>query len=211
MTNEWLVHLEMRCVQYFFDLKKAFDSVPHSLLLQRLVELDVNHFVVQWVRSYLTNICQCVVVDGKQSSTLPVISGVPQGSVLGPLLFLIFINEVVFKVSPESSMSLFVDDMALNRPIYSPDDYAALQEDISKLVNWINSVLLALQPSKCCTMLISRKRDDSSPPPTFTVDGTNLALVKCNLSRCADNVRLVLVSSYLQPVCQNKKIDWASV
>ena len=110
--------------------------------------------------------------DGKQKLI------VPQGSVLGPLLFLIFINEVVFKISPESSMSLFADDMALYRPIYSPDDYAALQEDISKLVNWINSVLLALQPSKCCAMLISRKRDDSSPPPTFTVDGTNLALVK---------------------------------
>ena len=71
VTNEWLVHLENgnEVCSIFFDLKKAFDSVPHSLLLQRLVELDVNPFVVQWVRSYLTNRCQCVVVDGKQSTT----------------------------------------------------------------------------------------------------------------------------------------------
>ena len=126
---------------------------------------------------YLTNRCQCVVVDSNQSTILPVISGVPQGSVLGQLLFLIFINEVVLEVSPESTISLFADDMALYRPICSSCDYNALQEDISTLVNWINSVLLALQPSKCCAMLISRKRGKSLPPLTFTVDGAALALV----------------------------------
>ena len=66
----------------FFDLKKAFDSVPHHLLLQKLVVIETDPYIVQWIRSYLTCRSQVVVVGGEQSSSLPVISGVPQGSVL---------------------------------------------------------------------------------------------------------------------------------
>ena len=74
-------------------------------------------------------------------------------------------NEVVHQVSQDSCMSLFADDMALYRPIHSTADYYELQRDISAIVNWINASLLALQPSKCCYMIIARKRSLKLPPP----------------------------------------------
>ena len=75
---------------------------------------------------------------------LPDISGVPQGSVLGPLLFLIFIDERDHQVSPGSSISLFADDIALYRPILSDADYSILQRDVFAIVAWINNSMLSL-------------------------------------------------------------------
>ena len=90
-----------------------------------------------------------MVVGGEQSCVLPVISGVPQGSVLGPLLFLVFINEVVDQVSLESSMSLFADDIALYRCIKSSVDYWKLQLDITALVDWISRHYHYLNAATC--------------------------------------------------------------
>ena len=107
VTHNWLQQLENGegcCV--FFDSIKAFDSVPHSLLLQKLSEIEVKPCIIQWICNYLICRSQLVVVGGEQSCVLPVISGVPQGSFLGPLLFLVFINEVVFQVSLEFYISL---------------------------------------------------------------------------------------------------------
>ena len=137
----------------------------------------VDPYIIQWIHNYLTCRSQFVVVGGEQSCVLPVISGVPQGSVLGPLLFLVFINEVVDQVSLESSMSLFADDIALYRHIKSSVDYWKLQLDITALVDWISRHYLSLQPSKCCYMLITRKRTCSIPPPILYVSEIPLQLV----------------------------------
>ena len=96
-----------------------------------------------------------MVVDGECYPVLPVLSGVPQGSVLGPLLFLIFIDDVVTQVSPGSQLSLFADDMALYRSIRSSIDYSILQHDISSIALWIKTWSMLLQPNKCA-MVISR-------------------------------------------------------
>ena len=85
-----------------------------------------------------------MVVSGEHSSSLSVLSGVPQGSVLGPLLFLIFINEVTYQISPGSTMSLFADDIALYRPVSCIEDYTILQSDVIAIEKWVANSLLSL-------------------------------------------------------------------
>ena len=121
----------------FFDFRKAFDSVPHRALIEKLENLQVNHLLVKWIHSYLSAREQQVVVNDSTSDTLPVLSGVPQGSVLGPLLFLDRITSIT--ISPESQLTLYADDMLLYQPISNSADYAHLQEDISKISEWVEA------------------------------------------------------------------------
>ena len=137
----------------FFDLRKAFDSVPHTLLLDKLSALQLNVHLLQWIHSYLSNRSQTVVVGGEESSMLPVVSGVPQGSVLGPLLFLIYINDIVTCISPSSKLALFADDIALYRSISSSVDYVVLQSDITAISVWVSDNWLTLHANKCSFML----------------------------------------------------------
>ncbi len=143
------------------------------------LDIQLSPYLVQWISSYLTNRSQLVVVDGTSSPTLPVLSGVPQGSVLGPLLFLVFINDVTTQVSEGSFLSLFADDMALYRTIRSTADFSILQCDISSLSVWIRENFLSLQPTKCHAMVLTRKR--LPPPeeafPTLFVEGVPLTYV----------------------------------
>jgi len=109
---------------------KAFDSVPHNCLLLRLESLGGIHGnLLLW---FLTKRYQRIVVNGCISEWLPVRSGVPQGSVLGPLLFL----DELHKIIHHSTIKLFADDIALYREIVSPADCDLLQEDLSKIYDW---------------------------------------------------------------------------
>ena len=95
-TSHWFELLEAGkyICAIFFDYRKAFDTVPHRPLLQKLISLNVNRLLIQWIADYLTSRTQQVVIEGESSMVKHVLSGVPQGSVLGPLLFLIYIDEV---------------------------------------------------------------------------------------------------------------------
>ena len=118
----------------FFDLQKAFDTVPHLPLLQKLRDHGLNPHILQWITSYLWDRKQFVVVDSASFDTTPVTSGVPQGSVLGPLLFLVYINcACSLPLTSGSKLTMYGDDILLFKPIYCPEDYRYLQQDIDAI------------------------------------------------------------------------------
>ena len=115
----------------FFDFKKAFDTVPHLPLLSKLEKIGLDPLIIMWIHNYLAERQQRVVVNGTSSRSSHVLSGVPQGSILGPLLFLIYIDDIAdMGLSAGSSLVIYADDILLYRPIRTSGDYSALQDDI---------------------------------------------------------------------------------
>ena len=157
----------------FFDVQKAFDSVPHIPLLQKLSNIGLDPSIIRWIKSYLTNRKQYVVVEGESSSVLPV----PQGSVLGPLLFITYINDVVEQISTESNMSLFADDILLCTESSIHLKTVALQDDIQAVSSSLASKHLSLNNNKCCYMLLTRKITLSIAPPLLIINGNPLLRV----------------------------------
>ena len=132
------------------DFSKAFDKVPHSKLLMKMEKYGIRGNTWRWVRSFLSDRSQQVLLDDEKSSQLPVVSGVPQVSVLGPLLFLIFINDLPASVS--SKTRLFADDCILYRNIYTKEDCKVLQEDLHRLEKWEKAWGMEFHPGKCNSM-----------------------------------------------------------
>ena len=181
VTQEWLSTLEHghELCAVFFDYRKAFDSVPHRPLLEKLESLGFDAHILHWVTDYLTNRSQKVVVNGQSSPSAPVISGVPQGSVLGPLLFLIYINDLTkINLRDGAKLTLYADDVLLFRTINSPEDFVALQEDIDKVESWSCANFLALNRDKCKYMVVSRRRTASTPSQPLLLDNHPLDQVK---------------------------------
>ena len=132
----------------YLDFRKAFDSVAHNEVLLKLWKFGICDSLWQWMRAYLTNRRQYVSVGQSVSSVLPVLSGVPQGSILGPLLFLIFVNDLPASIS-SSFVLLFADDAKCLMPISTMSDCLLLQDDVSRLVQWSNTWNLLLNEEKC--------------------------------------------------------------
>ena len=156
----------------------AFNTVPHSLLLAKLNKLGLDPYLLQWISNYLSDRSQYVCVDGVSSCCLPVVSGVPQGSVLGPLLFITYINDVATCISSGSNVNMFADDIALYRIIKTAADYVHLQEDVDATSECIQEKDLQFNATKCKTMLISRKRLNMITPPQIILNGVVLDRVQ---------------------------------
>ena len=164
-TNEWFKALENGEVcAVFFDLRKAFDSVPHAPLLAKLDAVGLDVHIINWLHNYLADRTQAVVINGTESDTSPVLSGVPQGSVLGPLLFLIYVNDLSSVARALSSkVNLFADDILLYHIITNTHDYVVLQEAIALLSEWSSTNYLTFSQPKCKYMIILRKRAPTLP------------------------------------------------
>lgn len=140
----------------FLDFRKAFDLVAHNLLLQKLSKLNIPTSLLSWIEAYLAERRQCVVIDGVSSESVGVTSGVPQGSVLGPLLFLIFINDLTSNIS--SIIRLYADDCCIYRNISSEADAISLQHDLNSVFSWCNNWNMALNISKCNLVRFTKKK-----------------------------------------------------
>ena len=129
------------------DFKKAFDTVPHQRLLRKLKAYGIIGKVLEWIRDFLSGRRQRVVVNGKLSSWTDILSGIPQGSVLGPILFVIFINDLPDVVS--STAKIFADDTKLFWAIRIIEDHDVMQQDLDNLVEWSNKWQLGFNETKC--------------------------------------------------------------
>ena len=146
-----------------FDFWKALDSVPHEPLISKLHHTGLHHHIVKWVQCYLSNGSQRVVVNGSESDVVIVISGVPQGSVLGPLLFFIHVNDLCnITLSHGSKVTMYADDLVLYKVIDIEPALFSLQEDINNIVRWARSNLMTLNYSKCKIMLLFQSAADAS-------------------------------------------------
>lgn len=158
----------------FLDFEKAFDKVPHQRLLLKLSRLHLNPLVLDWIRNFLTNRQQFVYANNHPSSKRPVLSGVPQGTVLGPLLFLIYINDLPANLS--SHIRLFADDCVIYRPILTSTDNHALQDDLDKVTTWCNMWLMSLNTTK--TLLVPFHRRKLHHTPKYVLCNSEISSVE---------------------------------
>ena len=139
---------------FILDFRKAFDTPPHEFLKSKLCGYGIGRKTLRWIDSFLCYRTQRAVVNGETSGWTPVLSGVPQGTVLGPLLFSLYINDISKDI--DSEIRLFADDCVCYREIRDTDDSLKLQKDIDKC--WARKWGMRFQPVKCNIMQISRKR-----------------------------------------------------
>ena len=131
----------------YLDFQKAFDKVPHQRLILKLKSHGMGNSIINWIEQWLTDRRQRVVVDGEVSSWKSVLSGVPQGSVLGPILFLVYINDLEEGVT--GNILKFADDTKLFTKTKEIGEKKNLQDDIDKLVKWSEKWQMLFNFGKC--------------------------------------------------------------
>ena len=151
----------------YLDYAKAFDKVPHKKLLAKIEALKVNGKILGWIRSWLTDRRQKVTLNNKYSEWKPVTSGVPQGSVLGPVAFTIFINDLDMSVGDSAEIYKFADDTKIAKKIGGEEDQRSMQAVINNLLIWAQNWGMTFNRSKCKVMHIGR----NNPKYDYVMDG----------------------------------------
>jgi hypothetical protein len=160
----------------YLDLSKAFDCIPHKLLIHKLKSFGISGSLLLWIENYLSNRWQRVVVEGSSSNYLKVLSGVPQGSILGPLFFIMYINDIFNNVSSETDvLYLYADDSKLGSTINNVNDCINMQAKLDLFVNWGNCWGMNFNPKKCCVMTFTNNK--SPVNFTYSINGSDLTKV----------------------------------
>ena len=220
------------------DFSKAFDTVPHNRLLQKLKRYGINTKMLTWIANFLKHRKQRVVVGGEHSAWTDVISGVPQGTVLGPLLFLVYINDLPQNISSE--VRLVADDCAMYREIHNNFDQDQLQDDLDKLAQWQDEWQMQFNIKKCFVMRITHIRkpklyeyklgshtlEETSCHAYLGVDITNnlnwnkhisripssanrsLGFIKRNLYSCTKPIKETAYCSLVRPLLEYSSAVW---
>ena len=170
ITEQIDKHNPVDCI--FLDFAKAFDKVPHERLLLKVKSLGVDGKILGWIKDWLSNRKQSVVLNGSNSKWRPVLSGVPQGSVLGPLLFIIYVNDMDSAITSE--ISKFADDTKVYRKACSDCDASSLQGDLDKLVEWANTWQMKFNADKCKVIHFG----SSNNKHRYEIEGTALGSVE---------------------------------
>jgi len=156
----------------FLDFAKAFDKVPHKRLLSKLADHGIRGSLLRWIQSWLLNRAQRVCLNGTVSTWRLVLSGVPQGSVLGPILFLIFINDLDIDI--QNLLLKFADDTKLCSKVCNAEDIAKLQEDLDTLVRWSQQWQMKFNVQKCKVMHVGYRTTKSRNPADYFMEGHKL-------------------------------------
>ena len=154
----------------YLDFQKSFDKVPHQRLILKLKSHGMGNSIINWIEQWLTHRRQRVVVDGEVSSWKSVLSGVPQGSVLGPILFLVYINDLEEGVT--GKILKFADDTKLLTKIKEIEDKQNLQDDIDKLVKWSEKWQMLFNFGKCKCLHIG----PGNTSMTYDIGGTIISI-----------------------------------
>jgi hypothetical protein len=150
----------------YFDFSKAFDTVPHFRLLSKLESLGITGKVLEVIRDFISNRTMRVSVNGECSKIKQVLSGVPQGSVLGPLLFVLFINDLPDNI--KNKVKLFADDLKL---VGNASNYSSIADDLAELENWEERWLLKFNLTKCKVLHVNM---NNNPENVYMLDGKQL-------------------------------------
>ena len=158
-VNDFAECLNQRgqCDILLLDFRKAFDKVSHSLLYHKLAHYGVQGSLLFWLKSFLSHRSQYVILDNHKSDTTQVLSGVPQGTVLAPLLFLIYINDLPFSI--HNKIKLYADDVLLYSRITSIADCLSLQQDLDLLAQWANRWKMTFNILKCEFLRVTNQRN----------------------------------------------------
>ena len=200
VTNKWqnLFTKHKQVATVFLDIRKAFDSAPHSQIISSLSQVGISGPLLDWFKDYLTGRSQRVVLDGCTSDQVAVTSCVPQGSILGPLMINIFMNSITV-VPLSQNAELDADDILIYKPIDSLTDVNQFQQDMDRIVNWIKSQ--GLRPNHAKTQLLPITRCRRPLDLNLCVAGHQIKEVKYLGVKISSNPTW---SEHIRSVCKTR-------
>ena len=191
----------------FFDISKAFDRVWHRGLIRKLYAIGIRDGLLDWFKDYLNNRCQAVTIKGEKSDYLYIKHGVPQGSVLGPTLFLIYINDIVKDIT--SIIKLFADDTSIYLSMNDPATRTlTLNFDLAKIDDWARKWKVDFNPIKTELLTITNKKQPETLPLSFgnvilkeSVEHKHLGVIIQNDCKWKSHIYSIIAKTRIQVAC----------